>query len=53
MCTSEKENTNYNNNNNNNNSIIIYLLMGGCSVVGLATSYGMEDRGVGVRVPVG
>jgi glutamine synthetase len=23
------------------------------SVVGIATSYGLDDRGVGVRVPVG
>jgi glutamine synthetase len=31
-----------------------YLLLGSRdSVVGIATSYGLDDRGVGVRVPVG
>jgi hypothetical protein len=30
-----------------------FYLLNQDSVVGIATSYGLEDRGVGVRVPVG
>jgi hypothetical protein len=32
--------------------IIIIIVRSRDSVVGIATSYGLEDRGVGVRVPV-
>jgi hypothetical protein len=33
--------------------IMIIFLHSRDSVVGIATSYGLDDRGVGVRVPVG
>jgi hypothetical protein len=36
------------------NSIISYLTLGSRdSAVGVATGYGLDDRGVGIRVPVG
>jgi hypothetical protein len=34
-------------------SLELYLLMSRDSVVSIATSYGLDKRGVGVRVPVG
>jgi hypothetical protein len=33
--------------------IIIIIIISRDSVVGIATGYGLDDRGVGVRVPVG
>jgi hypothetical protein len=33
--------------------IIIIIIRSRDSVVGIATGYGLDDRGVGVRVPVG
>jgi hypothetical protein len=37
------------------NVVYIYIYLRGSrdSVVGIATGYGLDDRGVGVRVPVG
>jgi hypothetical protein len=32
---------------------VFYLMMSRDSVVGIAISYGLDGRGVGVRVPVG
>jgi hypothetical protein len=34
-------------------SFILLQAMSRDSVVGIATSYGLDDRGVGVRVPIG
>jgi hypothetical protein len=35
------------------NSTLLLLLLSRGRAVGIPTGYGMEDRGVGVRVPVG
>jgi hypothetical protein len=32
---------------------VLYSIWSRDSVVGIATSYGLDDRGVGVRIPVG
>jgi hypothetical protein len=43
-----------NNNNNNNSGNNTYLVFGiQDNAVGIATGYGLDDRGVGIRVPVG
>jgi hypothetical protein len=31
----------------------VYIKISWDSVVGISTSYGLDDRGVGIRVPVG
>jgi hypothetical protein len=33
--------------------LLLLLQMSGDSVVGIATGYGLDDRGVGVRDPIG
>jgi hypothetical protein len=37
----------------NNNNTLLLLFRSRGSIVGIVTSFGLEDRGVGVRVPVG
>jgi hypothetical protein len=34
-------------------SLLVYFLMSCGRVVGIATDYGLDDREVGVRIPVG
>jgi hypothetical protein len=38
---------------NDNELFVSYMALNWDSVVGIATGYGLDDRGVGVRVPVG
>jgi hypothetical protein len=48
IINNNNNNINNNNNNNNNNNHVSQV-----SAVGIATGYGLDDRGVGVRFPVG